>query len=103
MMFLVIGGQNAFDFTPTTSSACSSVTFVRSTEIRRAGKSGSKITVNPASFAIVSMTLLASFVILKLMGARERGISSGGFSANSGFSPDLAFGREGAAADRFAV
>ena len=103
MMLLVIGSQNDFASTLTTSSACSRVTFVSSIEIRRAGKSGSKITVNPASFAIVSITVFASFVIFRLMGACESGISSGGFSANLGSLLDDILRREGAAAVRVAA
>src|SRR5467141_3750527 len=103
MMLLVIGSQNAFASTLTTSSACSRVTFVRSSEIRRAGKSGSKITVNPAIFAIVSITVLASFVIFRLMGAWESGISSGGFSANMGSFAEEMSGTKGAATGRFAA
>ena len=83
-MFSVTGFQNALLSSDTISSACSSVTLVRSTGIRRAGKSGSYTIVNPASFPIVSNTILASFDMCRLMGARDSGLISGGSEASRG-------------------
>src|SRR5712692_3134578 len=63
MMLLVTGFQKPLLCSDTMSSACSRVTFVNSVEIRRAGKSGSKTTVIPASLPIVSKIVFASLVI----------------------------------------
>ncbi len=85
-MFEVTGRQNALLCSATMFSACSRVTFVNSTEMRREVKSGSKITVSPASLLTASKTALASFVAFMLIGAREMGSSCGGPAINFGWS-----------------
>ena len=97
MMLLVTGFQKALLCSATMSRACSRVTLEISVVMRRAAKSGSKITVNPASLATVSNTIRASLVIFRLMGARASGISSGGFSINLGSSRGGAGGASAAA------
>ena len=81
-MFSVTGFQNALLSSEMMSSACSSVTLFNSVVIRRAGKSGSNITVNSAIFATVSNTIFASLDIFSVMGARESGLISGGMDAS---------------------
>jgi hypothetical protein len=49
--------------------------------MRRAGRSGSKITVNPACLPMVSNMILVSLTIFKLMGERASGFNWGGCSA----------------------
>src|SRR5215470_11430024 len=75
---LVKGFQKALLSAQTASSACVRVTLGNSTLIFREEKSGSKITLRPASLAIVSKTIRASLIILRLTGSREIGASSGG-------------------------
>ncbi len=91
-MFSVTAFQNALLSSDTMSSACCNVTLFSCTGIRRAGKSGSKITVTPASFAIVSNTIFASFVIDRLIAVLGRGLSSGGMEASGCSSLPSPFG-----------
>src|SRR5260370_1065376 len=86
-MFSVTAFQNALLSSDTISSACSSVTLFSFAGIRRAGKSGSKIAVMPASFAIVSYTIFASFSIVRLIDVLGRGLSSGGMEASGAQAP----------------
>ncbi len=77
-MLDVSGRQNALLCSATMLSACSKLTSVNSTEMRREVKSVSKITVSPANFPMASNTALESLVAFMLIGARESGASVGG-------------------------
>src|ERR1035437_2844090 len=85
-MFDVIGRQNALLSRAAMFSACSSVTLVNSTEMRREVKSASKITVRPASLPTASKTALASLVAFMLIGDRESGCICGGPAISLGSS-----------------
>ncbi len=99
----VSGFQNALLSSETASSACSSVMLGSSTEMRREVKSGSKITLNPASFAIVSNTTRASLVIFRLIGSSEIGFSSGGPCSRSLSSDGFGLSLVAASAEVFAA
>src|ERR1017187_5258590 len=85
-MSFVMGFQNALASNDKISNACSTVTSVNSIAIRREVKSGSKITVRPASLANASKTTLESLIIFKLTGARDSGFNSGGPAISLGSS-----------------
>ncbi len=82
-MFAEIGFQNALLSRDTASSACSKVTLGNSAVMRREEKSGSKMTLKPANFPMVSKMIFASLVIVKLMGSREIGFNCGGPASTS--------------------
>ncbi len=81
IIFSVTGFTNALLWMDAIASACSSVTLLKSTAIRRGAKSVSKITPMPASLPIVLKITLASSDARKLIGAVDSGFNSGGAAA----------------------